>query len=81
MNEDRVRISVEQHVAEVAMVRGDRHNALDGEMFVSIAEAAGRLRSQEGLRAVVLHGEGPSFCSGIDVGWLAGGQAEARACA
>lgn len=76
MNEQRVRISSRDHVAEVALVRADKHNALDGDMFESIAEAAERLASEPGLRAVVVHGEGPSFCSGIDVGWLAGGQAD-----
>jgi enoyl-CoA hydratase/carnithine racemase len=76
MSDERVRIEVRDHVAEVAMVRSDKHNALDGEMFVAIAGAAERLSTESGLRAVVLHGEGPSFCSGIDVGWLAGGEAE-----
>ena len=74
MNEERVRISSGDHVAEVALVRASKHNALDGEMFESITEAARRLSSEPGIRAVVIHGEGPSFCSGIDVGWLAGAQ-------
>ncbi|MBK8293397.1 MAG: crotonase/enoyl-CoA hydratase family protein [Solirubrobacterales bacterium] len=72
MEEDRVKITVENHVAEVALVRSDKHNALDGDMFEGIVAAAERLAGESGLRAVVLHGEGPSFCSGIDVGWLAG---------
>ena len=29
--------------------------------------ASERLRSEPGVRAVVLHGDGPSFCSGLDV--------------
>jgi len=76
MSEERVKITIEDHVAEVAMVRSDKHNALDGDTFDAIAAAAIRLADEPGLRVVVLHGEGPSFCSGIDVGWLAGGQAE-----
>ncbi len=76
MSEERVRITVEDHVAEVALVRSDKHNALDGDMLRGIVAATERLSSEPGLRAVVLHGEGPSFCSGIDVGWLAGGQTE-----
>lgn len=75
MSGDRVRITVEDHVAEVALVRSEKHNALDGEMFIAVAGAAERLASEPGLRAVVLHGDGPSFSSGIDVGWLAGGEA------
>ena len=35
-------------------------------MFEAIIAAAERLRSEPGVRAVVLHGEGPSFCSGLD---------------
>ncbi len=76
MSENRVRIEVRDHVAEVALVRSDKHNALDGEMLQAIVAATERLSSEPGLRAVVLHGEGPSFCSGLDVGWLAGGQTE-----
>jgi enoyl-CoA hydratase/carnithine racemase len=71
MSNERVRIEVRDHVAEVAMVRSDKHNALDGEAFMAIAGAAQTLSTETGVRAVVLHGEGPSFCSGIDVGWLA----------
>jgi enoyl-CoA hydratase/carnithine racemase len=72
MSEDRVRITVEDRVAELALVRGEKHNALDGDMFSAIIAAAGRLAAEPGLRAVILYGEGPSFCSGLDVGWLAG---------
>jgi enoyl-CoA hydratase/carnithine racemase len=67
MSTDRVVIDVANHVAEVRLVRADKHNALDGPMFLAIAAAAERLRSEPGVRAVVLHGEGPSFCSGLDV--------------
>ncbi len=76
MSNDRVQIAVENHVAEVSLVRADKHNALDGEMFGGDRpQQPKRLASEPGVRAVVIHGEGPSFCSGIDVGWLAGGQA------
>ena len=74
MSNDRIQITVENHVAEVALVRAEKHNALDGEMFEAIAGAAERLASEPDLRAVLIHGEGPSFCSGIDVGWLAGAE-------
>jgi enoyl-CoA hydratase/carnithine racemase len=63
----RVRIEITDHVAVVALTRPDKHNALDIAMFDQIIAAAERLRSAPGVRAVVLHGEGPSFCSGLDV--------------
>src|ERR1017187_1852214 len=36
-------------------------------MFEAILAAAGRLREEPGVRAVIVHGDGPSFCSGLDV--------------
>jgi enoyl-CoA hydratase/carnithine racemase len=63
----RVQIAIDDHVAAVTLSRPDKHNALDIEMFEGIVDAAARLHSEPGVRAVVLHGEGPSFCSGLDV--------------
>jgi enoyl-CoA hydratase/carnithine racemase len=66
----RIRIEVADHVAVVTLARPDKHNALDPEMFDAITAAAARLRVEPGVRAVVLHGDGPSFCSGIDLASL-----------
>jgi enoyl-CoA hydratase/carnithine racemase len=70
MSEDRVRIDVRDHVATVTLARPDKHNALDRAMFGAIIGAAERLCNEPGVRAVVLHGEGPSFCSGLDLASL-----------
>jgi enoyl-CoA hydratase/carnithine racemase len=67
MAEDRLRIEVSDHVAIVTLTRAERHNALDVPMFEAIIAAAERLRTEPGVRAVVLRGDGPSFCSGLDV--------------
>jgi enoyl-CoA hydratase/carnithine racemase len=67
MSEDRVKVSMSEHVAEVTLTRPDKHNALDVPMFEGILEAAARVAAEPGVRAVVLHGAGPSFCSGLDV--------------
>src|SRR5438270_9249146 len=64
---DRVRIGVSDHVATVTLARPEKHNALDPAMFAAIVEAAEEVAATPGVRAVVLHGDGPSFCSGIDV--------------
>src|SRR4051812_13255007 len=73
MSEQRVRIDVNDHVAEVALTRPDKHNALDGAMFQGIVAAAEEVAATPGVRAVVLHGEGPSFCSGLDIASLMSG--------
>ena len=65
---DRVTISIDAGVADVRMNRAEKRNALDGAMFVALAEAGERLKSLPGLRAVVLSGEGASFCAGLDFG-------------
>lgn len=73
----RVRLSVDaQGVAEVALVCGDKMNALDSAMFRSLMGAIDRLKADPAVRAVVLHGEGRAFCSGLDksrFGEMAGG--------
>jgi enoyl-CoA hydratase/carnithine racemase len=70
MSSERVRIEVADHVATVTLTRADKHNALDLAMFEAIIAAAERMMSEPGVRAVVLHGEGPSFCSGLDLASL-----------
>lgn len=65
--QERVAIEIADHVAVVTLTRPEKHNALDIAMFEAIAGAAERLAAEPGVRAVVLHGEGPSFCSGLDV--------------
>jgi enoyl-CoA hydratase/carnithine racemase len=70
---ERVSIQVADHVATVTLTRPDKHNALDGAMFEGIIGAAEEVAASPGVRAVVLHGEGPSFCSGLDVASLATG--------
>jgi enoyl-CoA hydratase/carnithine racemase len=70
VSENRVRIEVADHVATVTLTRADKHNALDRPMFEAIIAAAERLACEPGVRVVVLHGEGPSFCSGLDLASL-----------
>jgi enoyl-CoA hydratase/carnithine racemase len=64
---ERVAIEIQEHVATVTLTRPEKHNALDIQMFEGIVGATERLAEEPGLRAVVLHGDGPSFCSGLDM--------------
>jgi enoyl-CoA hydratase/carnithine racemase len=61
-------------VATVAMIRADKHNALDQAMFDALTKAAEQVAADASVRAVVLHGEGKSFCSGLDVASFMGGR-------
>ena len=70
--QNRVRIEINrQGVADVCLVRSDKMNALDIEMFDALAAAINRLKTEPGLRGVVLHGEGKAFCAGLDMGRMA----------
>src|SRR6266540_5890406 len=74
MSEQRVTIAIDDHIAVVTLNRPDKHNALDGPMFEGILAAAAEVGARHDVRAVVLHGAGPSFCSGLDVASLMSGE-------
>src|SRR6201997_5595130 len=56
------------------MVRADKHNALDQAMFEGLMDAAEQLARDTSVRAVVLHGDGKSFCSGLDIASFMAGE-------
>lgn len=64
---DRVSIKIENHVADVRLTRADKMNALDPAMFQAIIAAGEELAATKAIRAVVLSGEGRSFCAGLDM--------------
>jgi len=65
---DRISIELgEDGVAQVRLMRSDKMNALDPEMFDAIIGAGHELQRMKGLRAVVLSGEGRAFCAGLDI--------------
>jgi enoyl-CoA hydratase/carnithine racemase len=68
VTEDRVTILIEDGIADVRMNRADKRNALDNAMFTSLAAAGEYLKTLSELRAVLLSGDGASFCAGLDFG-------------
>lgn len=67
----RVSVEYQDHVAKVTLTRGDKMNALDEAMMKAII-AAGEEVAASDARAVVLSGEGKSFCAGLDMASFAG---------
>jgi enoyl-CoA hydratase/carnithine racemase len=63
---DRVVVQMEGHVADVRLDRPDKLNALDYEMFLGLIETGRRLATTQGVRAVVLSGNGRAFSAGLD---------------
>lgn len=74
MSEPRVTVTVADHVATVTMVRSEKHNALDAGMFTGLRDAIAQVAADASVRVVILHGEGKSFCSGLDVASFMGGE-------
>src|ERR1017187_1492344 len=68
MPEQRVTVAITDGVADVRLARPDKRNALDAAMFAALVTVGERLKSEPGVRAVVLSGEGPDFCAGLDFG-------------
>jgi enoyl-CoA hydratase/carnithine racemase len=66
VGEERLRIEVAGGVADVRLARGDKHNGLDAAMYEALVDGAAEVAATSGVRAVVISGEGPSFCAGLD---------------
>ncbi len=64
--EERITVDITGGVADVRLVRADKMNALDQKMFSALIETGERLKTEKGVRAVVLSGEGRAFCAGLD---------------
>lgn len=65
---ERVTVAVDQAgVADVRLIRGDKMNAMDDDMFAALAEAIDWVGGQSAVRAVVISGEGRAFCAGLDM--------------
>src|SRR3954447_25575338 len=69
--EERVKVTISDGVADVRLNRADKMNALDAAMFEALVGTIDRLGREQGLRAVVLSGEGRAFCAGLDMGRFA----------
>jgi len=62
----RVLFEVKNKIAYVTLNRPEKHNGLDKQMFLEMVATAKRIRKDRSIRCVILKGEGPSFCAGLD---------------
>ncbi|HEX9031528.1 MAG TPA: enoyl-CoA hydratase/isomerase family protein [Streptosporangiaceae bacterium] len=66
---DGLRLAVDGAVATVTLGRPERRNAMTPAVWLGLAEIGASL--PEEVRVVVVRGDGPSFCAGIDLKVLA----------
>ena len=65
-----VRVERRGHEAWVTLDRPEVRNALDDRLIAALRDQAHALAVDPDVHVVVLAGEGPSFCSGADLGWM-----------
>jgi enoyl-CoA hydratase/carnithine racemase len=70
MSQELVLTAVEDGVLEITLNRPEKRNALSIELFDACGEAFERA-AEPAVRAVLLRGNGPVFCAGIDLNSLA----------
>lgn len=64
---NRIKIEIKDSIAHVKLARPNKHNALDLPMFECIVKTTKSLKKNRSIRAIILSGEGPDFCTGLDV--------------
>ena len=57
-------------VARVTLDRPEIRNAFDDALISALTTALRELDADQGVRAVVLAGNGPAFCAGADLNWM-----------
>jgi len=62
-----LRVEQDGDLLRVTLARPERRNAFDSELIAELTQAFSAVGDD--VRAVVLAGDGPSFCAGADVEW------------
>lgn len=64
--------TVDQAVATIRLNRPDRRNALTQEMLAELRNAVETVADDDAVRALLVTGEGPTFCAGQDLSIFTG---------
>jgi methylglutaconyl-CoA hydratase len=67
-----ITVSTSDGVARVTLARPDVRNAFNADVIRELRDTFTNLSDHADIRAVVLSGEGKSFCGGADINWMRG---------
>lgn len=72
MNYEHILFSIDDSICHVTLNRPDVHNAFNRALIEELRIAFSQITTQSPgkVRAVVLSGQGKSFCAGADVNWM-----------
>ena len=75
-----LKTSIVAGVARISLNRPERHNAFDEGLIAALTTTFNVLGIDPTVRAIILSGEGKSFCAGADLDWMkrAAGWSEAE---
>ena len=65
-----IRYELDDGLARITLARPDKRNAVNQAMFTELGDAAEKAAGDSRVRAVLVAGDGPSFCAGIDLALL-----------
>ncbi|MEW5922792.1 MAG: enoyl-CoA hydratase/isomerase family protein [Candidatus Zixiibacteriota bacterium] len=65
-----IKYEIEDQVAYINFCRPEVHNAFNDTVIYEMTDLFKKLDEEKSLRAVVLTGEGKSFCAGADLNWM-----------
>lgn len=74
-------LEVNGHIATLWLDRPEKRNAMSREMVEDLPRAMAAIAANDDIRAVVIAGRGKSFCVGIDLASLGGGDSQGEGAA
>ena len=70
MEYNNIRLEIENSVATIRLNRPDALNALSPELLAEFSCAVAKVEKDEGIKALVVRGEGRAFCAGADLDYF-----------
>jgi methylglutaconyl-CoA hydratase len=70
MSYQTIKYDLTDGVCRISFCRPKVHNAFNGTLIYEMTDLFKKLNEEKSLRAVVLTGEGKSFCAGADLNWM-----------
>lgn len=65
-----INIDHRQNFSILTLTHAEKHNALTPEMISELSESFDRMNQSNAIRALLIKGEGKSFCAGADLNWM-----------
>jgi methylglutaconyl-CoA hydratase len=69
---DTIKVGIAEEVATISLNRPEIRNAFNEVMISELTSAFKEIEKENDVRAIILKGEGKSFCAGADLNWMRG---------